>query len=324
MAFCGVSFSDETKEEDVKRMGHDVEHLVAFSSSRKQMSVCSQEGLLMSDEKGKKDRRIKIDFSDINFQCVSFNSLCQLKAKLPNGEEALGSCTCFKIPNGKQTILTCAHNLVTLSTLDNSHIKHQEGYVYAMRQGKNNWWSLWELDQSKIRVHPKFDGSAYCGFDIGTCTILRKSHKNDHSVKYNSVEEKVDCGWKCARPKDLKPGMTVEVAGYPGEKKGNPYFHSGKIKHIKKTTAGGWLLYYDLDTTPGNSGSHIQITDADYVKEHAPPHVDVKKITIGVHTGNDAAEGLNFGTLITPALERWIEETKVGKISALYNWMTED
>merc|ERR1719184_498712 len=98
-------------------------------------------------------------------------------------------------------------------------------------------------------------------------------------------------------PKDVSKGMTIELVGYPGEKEGYPFTHTAKIVDITEKENGGWVLWYDADSTPGNSGSAIYLIDEKYI---ANQNLEkrVTKLLIGVHTGHDDAEGLNFGTLL--------------------------
>jgi len=101
----------------------------------------------------------------------------------------------------------------------------------------------------------------------------------------------------------VRKGIPIEVVGYPGEKKGYPYTHTGKILDIVEIDIGGWVLWYDADTTPGNSGSPIYLTDEKYLKQKS---ISAAKMLIGVHTGHDEAEGSNFGTFLTPSLLEWM------------------
>ena len=51
--------------------------------------------------------------------------------------------------------------------------------------------------------------------------------------------------------------MKVKVSGYPSNKDAFCYSYEGAIREKMKTELGGWVIYYDVDTTPGNSGSEI-------------------------------------------------------------------
>jgi len=306
MAFCGINFSDDTKEER-KAMNHTFREVLFFSTVKKQFTGVSKEGLLIRTKSGiKKDRRLEVDFSKDDFQKSSFTSLVQIKARLPSGDDAIGSGSHIKV-SIEDFLLTCGHNLVSVSILG-CVVKHKDGYVYKMRQGENEWKRLGRLDVKKIRVHPNFNGESYCGFDLAICPISWEKHENNGKVvlKKDYVNDSV---WWFADPESLKSGMTVEVTGFPGEKDGHAFYHSGEIKHVVKKPNGGWILLYDVDATPGNSGSAIRITDEGWLNEHLP-EIDksrgIKKATIGIHTGHDSTLGLNFGTLLTPALRKWI------------------
>jgi len=119
----------------------------------------------------------------------------------------------------------------------------------------------------------------------------------------------LDVIWNNADAESIKRGMAVELAGYPGEKKGWPYTHTGRVIDITKTKLGGHILWYDADATPGNSGSCVMITDKDFIKSISKK-VGIKKVIVGVHTGHDPVVNLNYGTLITPSIGEWIRNVE--------------
>lgn len=122
------------------------------------------------------------------------------------------------------------------------------------------------------------------------------------------------------KPKHIKKGMGIELAGFPGEKGGWPYTHRGKIVEVTKTKLGGHLLLYDVDATPGNSGSCLSITDKDFLSNYRRKYNlndKIKKVTVGVHTGHCAVDNLNYGTLITPSMGKWIRKVKKNARQAL-------
>ena len=114
--------------------------------------------------------------------------------------------------------------------------------------------------------------------------------------------------------------MKVEIAGYPADKSCAIYKHVGEISGVEKTKSGGHLLYYDVDTTPGTSGTSINFMEEEMITQildHSRmAHADnaeasinnsFTKMSIGVHTGEDPELGFNYGTLITPDISFWIE-----------------
>jgi len=306
MATCCAELLDE-KKDDSLTLDHSLKNVVAFSTCKKQACGPSKEGLLVRDLNKKfQDRRIRINYHDKKFRQLSFYN-CQMKSIMPSGSFGVGSAKVVGV-DGVSTLLTCAHNLCTMSSFHRCLVKHKEAYVYDARYGEDKWVNLWKLKAKGIRIHEKYNGDPSCGYDVAVCPMELLSHEKDDETFIDGV--KVDCVWDAADPKSLKVGMTVEVAGYPGEKNGYPYFHNGTIKAVSKRPSGGWILYYDLDSTPGMSGSPICITCSDWIKENAKEikqlKFDVKKIIIGVHTGHDDTVMLNYGTLITPSLKEWI------------------
>lgn len=164
------------------------------------------------------------------------------------------------------------------------------------------------MNPEDIFVHKKYNGDPCCGYDIAVAPIVKIPHEKSTPLGF---EEEDDIFWGFASPKSINVGLKVEVAGFPGDKEGWSYYHSGKIKGVKKTDLGGWILFYDTDTTPGNSGSDIHIIDESWIKKHSSS--GWKKKTIGVHTGHDEGTGLNYGTLITPSLLEWIRSATKSK-----------
>jgi len=309
MAQCNMKISDDLLDKDTSLplVNHNLKEVVAFSSTKNQMCLSrKKEGLIVKGKDGKYiDRRILVDFSDSKFGVQkSYRMLCQLTARIPNGQKMVGSC--FKIHrNNKEYIVTCAHNIVGWSILRKKFYNFKWHVCYEMRQGESSWMKCHYLDASKLRVHPKHNRDGDSGYDVAVCSqgeIVSKGKNNGAFVKYHGT---ADVLMHPCDPKNLKVGMSVEVAGYPGEKLGQPHTHTGVIVGWVKAKAGGYVLLYDVDCTCGNSGSPIMITDEEYLKkQNASP--GVKKIIIGIHTGHDELEGHNYGTLITPSLEKWI------------------
>merc|ERR1719474_2567719 len=99
---------------------------------------------------------------------------------------------------------------------------------------------------------------------------------------FNALQDNLwyDVTWSSAEAEDIKKGMSVELAGFPGEKEGWPYTHTGEIVDVTKTDLGGYLIWYNADTTPGNSGSCVMITDANYVRSNRSSST-CKKIVVG-------------------------------------------
>jgi len=304
MASCGIALSDEKNDGDC-RDDHSLDDIVAFSTKKRQMCAPSKEGLIMKDKNGKFiDRRIKICYDDEKFFSTSYTSPCQITAVTPGGKKGAGSASC-SIPTGSDLLYfaTCAHNLVAWNSLRKCTVPFKNLKVYVMRDGEEKWDFLSESIEKKI-VHPKYNGQPECGYDLGIIVTTTISKFPRH--KFPDLKPKMDSQFHLMNPKDVTKGMTIELIGYPGEKKGYPYAHTGKISAIIQSDLGGWVLWYNADATPGNSGSGIWLTDEKYVKKHSKP--GISKLLIGVHTGHDEAEGSNFGTLMTKSLRSWLRK----------------
>jgi len=309
MAACAVDLFGEKKEDEFTDI-HSLANVVAFSTKRKQMSETSREGLIVSDSDNKVvDRRTKIVFKDSKFQHVSYYMLCQLTAKVLDGKKGLGSCTAVSgAMGGERHFLTCAHNLVECSIRSGDILPYTDIFIYKARQGEKNMMVIFQGNNKKYRVHPKYDGQPDCGFDIGIIPVLKGSEvkRTTRKVSVTKISDGWDdVKWSSSLPGNIKKGMAVELAGFPGEKEGWPYTHKGTVQGVTKTKLGGYLIWYDCDATPGNSGSCVMITDKDFVKS-----CRCNKIIVGVHTGHCPVEKMNYGTLITPAIHKWIKKGK--------------
>jgi len=310
MAFCGKDLSDEKKDSDCA--DHSLDHIVAFSTKKQQMCAPSKEGLITSDKNGTPiDRRIKICYDDEKFFSSSYSAPCQITAIVPGGKKGVGSASAYVADRGKALcFITCAHNLVAWSSLRKRTVPFKDVRVYARRDGKKKWHFLVERMEKRV-VHPKYNGQPDCGFDFGIITHAKVA--DIHDFNFKNFNPKSDSAIHWMNPKDVAKGMTIELIGYPGEKKGHAFTHTGKILDIMESDLGGWVIWYDADATPGNSGSAIWLTDEKYVKKHFNPSFN--KLLIGVHTGHDEAEGCNFGTLFTQSLKRWIDSHVKGRLS---------
>jgi len=298
MSFCGANFSDQFNE-DCKAFDHGLRNVVRCNI-----------GLLVRDEEGRTiDQRTKIVFKDKKFWGDSFGNIVQMKVKLPSGEYSVGSGS-LSCLHDYRFVITAAHNLADFSAFYNSMVKFKRGYAYRKRQGLDEWDEEYEIDVKNAFIHPNYDGNTESGFDIACSPLLLKSPKkrgvnlNKSTMKYGT--RKIDYMWWYIKPHWKVKGLKIEVVGYPGELKGYPYYHKGQIVKSLMTKAGGWLIYYDVDCTPGNSGSPIYVTDQTWIKQYYPGNVE--KIAIGIHVGHDHLAGLNFGTLLTKAMFNWIEK----------------
>jgi len=308
---CALDILNKEEANDIKEVkeDHSLANIVAFSSSRKQMHAPSKEGLQVDEDGREIDRRTKIVYSDESFHKISYFMLCQITAKCPGGKKGVG--TCFAVYNqSTKFFLTCAHNLGDVGAKTGRVVSYTNIYIYKARQGEGESKAIriFQGDCSRLSIHPKYDGQADCGFDIGIipASQITKTNKNSKvwikpMISRNSWEDVV---WQAVKAKKIKKGMSMELAGFPGEKDGWPHTHEGEIVDVTKTKLGGYVLWYTADATPGNSGSCVMITDPGFVKSISKTH---KKIIVGVHTGWCKIDRLNYGTLLTPSIGKWIK-----------------
>jgi len=313
MAACGKNVTDEVKDDeeyDEKNQDWsdddiDPDNIVEFPTKNIGMNCAKTESFLTKDDDGnEKDRRIQVFFYKNEFHTESYFMLCQILVQLKAGKFANGSATC--VPFAKHPyFLTCAHNLVRWSPLTSSLVPYEGLKYYRARHGKKSYMVSGKVNKRKMLPHPKYDGCPESGFDIGIFRLGKikqgkfseNTHGSTNRISHDVMMHYFD--------ENLEKGMVIEIAGYPGDKLHYPHKHTGKITEIKKTGLGGYLIWYDADTVVSNSGSSIVVTDENYVKS-VTKNPEIKKIIIGVHSGYDDVESLNFGTLITEGLYDWI------------------
>jgi len=283
---------DDTKEWDLDDIPFG---FVTFAEM-----LTSKESLLCADQSDNA-RRIKISFGNAKFNFTSYTQLSQIIALLPDRRSGIGSSTRIMV-KGIPYVLTCAHNLCSVSTLNKSMNLFKKARIYEGREGSGSWKQLWELDLKKSCIHPKYNGRPHCGFDIGFSRIRKRNHKLNGKVKIDDSLIEDDCAWGVGDPKDIESGMKVEVTAYSGQKDsfGCPFTHDGKILDTKTRDNGGCMLYYNLDTTPGTTGGCIMIKNKSYIKKHCKKP-GVSKLIIGVHNGQES-DGICYGTLITESV----------------------
>jgi len=306
MASCALILSDEKKEEE-PAIDHSLKNIVAFSTARRKMAALKEpEGLFLRGDDGKAlDRRTKIIYTDPKFQTDCYTRLCQVTALLPTKSKVVGS-GCLISNESILTVLSCAHNFSAWSTLEGRFHFFECMLSYNMRLGEKSWRICSAIEEKVTKIHPKYDGTPDCGYDIAFCRQLKHisttGEKEYRTVAINAP--RTTTRWSPCDPSTLQKGYSIEICGYPGEKNGYPYTHTGTIVAVKKTKAGGYVIWHNVDCTAGNSGSPIIINDERWTKRYIKGS---SKAIIGVHTGQDLFEGLNFGTLITSSVYKWIK-----------------
>jgi len=311
MASCGKNVEDEIKDdekyEDWSDDDLDPDKTIDFPTTNCELYTNSKEMLILKDKNGIPiDRRVQVFFNRKEFHSESYFMLSQLTVKLRSGILASGSGICLTLAKNP-FFLSCAHNLVSLSARRKCLVPYVKLKVYKARNGEDSYVASGMTNKKEILPHPKYDGYNEHGWDIGIFRVGELKKGKFSQITHgpmNTINDDVMLHW--ANEKLLTKGMAVEIAGYPGEKKGYPYKHKGTIEDIKMTEYGSYLIWYNADTTLGNSGSSIMVTDQNFVKSVAE-RPGIKKIIIGVHSGYDNISKLNYGTLITEGVYDWIK-----------------
>jgi len=292
---------------DIKNESDDedsLEGVRAFSTSRRQFFLPNREGLLTKNDGKDFDRRTLIEFHEKKWASISYTKSAQLIFHIAN---LRGCGSGSRIAGG--WLLSCAHNFcgVSLGTRKN----FDRMVVYVLREGQSSYKSKFRTSPKTTKIHPRYKNLSDDGFDIALSKLTNEvAGKNWNERSFSVV---FDTKLKWVNPKNLKKGHKLIVNGYPGEKQGFPYTSTGNLVHVVETKNGGCVVYYDADSTPGVSGSPIDLIIEDEKEAEA---LDIKygsnvfyprKLTIGVHTGHDPIANLNYGTVITKSLHKWIK-----------------
>lgn len=195
-------------------------------------------------------------------------------------------------------VLTTAHNIFDGKTGELYH----DRMAYRAKKGTEAYQAEFQLSKNKVAFHQDYDGTPWGGHDIAMIKIEKNiGGKNGHKYFYGIGHMEYDYIWKPYTASKLSVGMKIQVIGYPGEKGGYLYQHTGQLLEIETTSTGGVALWYDLDTTPGQSGSPVYL-----ILEK--PEGKVIKHRIGIHQGWNIERRQNCGTLLTPPIMKWINE----------------
>jgi len=311
MAACGTD-SKYSDDED------SLENVYAFSTANGKHSGASQEGLYVKDDKGNTlDRRYPITYDNKKFCRASCTWLGQVTVETKLGKAIGTGYTISGSKNGEGLVLSCAHNFVGFTMKDDKVI-FQKPLFYCMRYGENNWSKKFLLNVNEVRVHPSHNGNPASGFDIAVCSVTQKMgpgkvNPKQKLLQLGAIRADVKWNYSGGLYKNVKAGLCIEIAGYPAEKnkRGYPYAQTGVIKEVARTKWGGYVLWHNVDTTPGNCGSPIFVTDKSFLQTYRDYYdvpEDIDRIIVGIHTGSDTVRGMNFGTLITDKLGAWIKK----------------
>ena len=157
----------------------------------------------------------------------------QIEALNPNGEHICGTGPCFAF-KGAPYILTCAHNVVTVDRSDSSESSlkmhyHTDLTAYETR-GAGSYVGKFKI--SHIVVHPLYNGTPICGFDLAILFIGPQVGPPKNLNKQNycmDVQTRVDHARFCADPAQLKESMPLTISGYAAEKDDQLCEHSGQL-----------------------------------------------------------------------------------------------
>lgn len=220
----------------------------------------------------------------------SFNG--RLRIYFESNDDTQKSIVCLGsgVMIGPDLALTCAHNLYLSPTIQKKY-PHLEPYakMVTFLPGINGKQVYKESHIGRAVIAPEWVKSNDPGQDLA---LLHLEESIGVQIGYSAVD---------ALP--LQVDTEVSITGYPGELQDQMYTMSGPIKKIESHK-----IFYDIDTTKGNSGSSISKVKDALISE---------PICIGIHTtGSCMIDGisLNGGVHITnekfTKIAGWIKDIK--------------
>lgn len=220
-----------------------------------------------------------------------------------NGKCSTGTATLIA---GGTCLLTCAHNVVDYDpTANNEKFTMAEGIWFEIRNNNPEEmkkedpkdWSTeiarYTVNINTIAVHDLYYSypNSYSGFDLALCWI--DVPEKDTTLRNDSYS----CSSYPVAVTDWD--SKASVVGFPGEYEGEKWGMVGSVdigkyhNRVKPGQEMEILLYDEIDTTEGQSGSPVMLGIGDI---------------IGVHTGGNEVKGKNWATLINTAKLEWIEK----------------
>lgn len=212
---------------------------------------------------------------------------------------------------------------------------------YLCRDGTDKYFA--EMSVTEFAIHPNYvsNPSIYSGHDIAIALVETKTWPSERcpfsglpvypDYPYNPFTiglfrgRQSTVGQGQGRQSQEK-GMPqvfggegaiaqVSVCGYPKEVQWAGEEGSGKMfgmdGHGQMSEAGNLIVYRDIDTSGGQSGSPV-------IHERRLHDGDECDTIVGVHVGGNAAEGCNVATAITADIKDWIVSTMAAWGVAIY------
>jgi len=190
--------------------------------------------------------------------------------------------------NNKFFLLTCAHNFVQVDKGLGKKIKYMDSMRYDYSKTHESKFNTSYV--SNISIFPGYleNPDIIQGFDIAIGLL---------DGEFNNAPFSKNSQWSTIDDEECKNGDVICVIGYPGEYNEKLYKMEGTIFEIRKLENGRKLiLYNDIDTSPGQSGSPVLLKKNN------------KWFIIGIHVGYDRSLNVNIATAITNDVYDWVED----------------
>jgi len=204
-------------------------------------------------------------------------------------------------------LITCAHNFVKYNK-SNGQVMYSDNGIFKLCLDKDKYESV--SDVLRYEVHPRYaDTYESCeGFDVAVAFV--KPQPNEREL--NLLPSPDNCYWDEYDDVELAAGDVIFISGYPGAVKtgksveGQLWGMQGAVYQVvTKANGGKLILYKDLDTSPGQSGS--------VVWHHRQGGRRPGWHIVGVHVCWDG--DVNVAICLTPQLWKWVVRTSKNMIT---------
>jgi len=228
----------------------------------------------------------------------------QLQVRDEDGTNYVGSAT-LVCCEGMYVILTCAHNFVSIVDIGGKVIRRHCKQATFFHGRSSNTTYFRKLVVSKYVIHPNYykNPTITSGFDIAMAFLLPL----DSDLTPQPATDSCFGNWA-----EKRAPKHIEVCGYPGEKNSEPFGMRGNVASIHEQPRGGRIVVYsDLDTTPGQSGSPVFEVGSFEASERrvqggkAFRDIDDFRCLFAIHVGYSSVLGGNLATVVTGALFEW-------------------
>ena len=249
------------------------------------------------------DRRVRIDLDDDSNLHYLCNGRVEMRFRHKDGSANAVVFVGSAFMASERCAVTCGHNIFLPKAVQDKY-PHLEPLADSVRfmPGLQGTEANFDVKAKSFHIAPEWvatDGQD-CANDLAL--LYFDDNFDDEDSKPQPLGKHIGFVRLAALEDGELKDKEISVTGYPGEKSGFMYTMKGKIVRFDET-----ILWHDVDTTFGNSGSKIGWHDSSRPES----------VAIGVHTRGVGASGHNSGVRLTKEkldlIKQWKQTVVAGK-----------